>query len=435
MNWNRLWLLLIPAALAGIFLLPNLQRTVNIAPGDGGAARGHVLSAGELPPLPEPEAPTSSNAVFGANGPDAAAPTFQSGQVGAGTPKQKPLLNPPEAVQAVYLTSWTAGSLSRLNSLIDLVDKDERLNAMVIDIKDYSGYLAYKTGVPEAKASGAEDDLRIADINGVLRRLHNKNIYVIGRISVFQDPVLAKYRPEWAVQSSAGGVWKDRKGLSWLDPGAKPVWDYDLAIAKDALERGFDEVNFDYIRFPSDGDLAAIIYPFSGGSTPARETIREFFKYLRENLPGAKTSADIFGLATIATDDLGIGQVIEDAYRYFDYVAPMVYPSHYASGFIGYKNPAAYPYEVVKHSLEGALLKRQALVNSTSTAPEIGLPAQAGKLRPWLQVFDLGATYDNTKVEAQIRAVQEVLNNATSSDAWSGWMLWDPKNTYQGYLR
>lgn len=422
---NRLWLLLIPAALAGVFLLSNLERTISIAP-EGDVA--YAIPSDELPPLPEPEAPTSSNVVLDANG----------------TPRQEPLPNPPESVQAIYLTSWTAGAQSRLNPLIDLVDKDERLNAVVIDIKDYSGYLAYKTDIPEAKVSGAEDNLRIADINEVIKRLHDRNIYVIGRISVFQDPVLAGYRPEWAVQSPEGSVWKDRKGLLWLDPGAKPVWDYNLAIAKDALERGFDEVNFDYIRFPSDGNLTAIIYPFSGGNTSARAIIREFFKYLRENLPEAKISADIFGLTTVAADDLGIGQVIEDAYRYFDYVAPMVYPSHYASGFIGYKNPAAYPYEVVKHSLESALLRRQSLLatNSeqttngpaSSTPPTTG-PLPVGKLRPWLQVFDLGATYDQTMVEAEIRAVEEVLKNASGSDAWAGWMLWDPKNSYQGYLR
>lgn len=404
------WLLLVPAVAAGVFLLSNLERTVSITTGGGAVS---VFLPDKLPSLPEPQMPPA----------DGVAP------VANGTPKQKPLADPPASVRAIYLTSWTAGAADRLNSLLDLVDRDEDLNAVVIDIKDYSGYLAYSTEVPEAKASGAEDDLRIADINGMIKRLHDKNIYIIGRISVFQDPIFAKYRPEWAIQSSTGGIWKDRKGLFWLDPGAKPVWDYNLAIAKDALERGFDEINFDYIRFPSDGNLRAVVYPFSGGNVSARNTIRDFFKYLRENLPEAKISADIFGLATVAADDLGIGQVIEDAYEYFDYVAPMVYPSHYAGDFIGYKNPAEHPYEVVKYSLESALLRRQALVNSTSTE------VKAGKLRPWLQVFDLGATYNRPMVKAQIRAVEETLNNATGSDAWAGWMLWDPQNIYQGYIQ
>jgi hypothetical protein len=406
-------LFLIPVAAAGVFLLAGSERTLTVS-------RNNPNNP-DLPRLPESEPPTESLAgvVLGADGLPAR----------AGAPKQKPLPDPPAAARAVYLTGWTAGSGARLESLVDLVDRDERLNAMVIDIKDYSGRVSYRTEVPEAKASGAESELRIADMNGVIKRLHDKNIYVIGRITVFQDPILAKYRPEWAVQSASGGVWRDRKGLSWLDAGAKPVWDYNIALAKDALERGFDEVNFDYIRFPSDGDLAAAVYPFSGPNPPRREIIRGFFKYLRENLPGAKISADIFGLTTVAEDDLGIGQMIEDAYAYFDYVAPMVYPSHYASGFNGYKNPAAHPYEVVKHSLEGALLRRQALANSTSTA------GAAGKLRPWLQVFDLGAVYDKDMVEAQIRAVEEALNNAAGSGAGAGWMLWDPKNVYQGYIR
>jgi hypothetical protein len=409
---SRLLFLFIPAALAGVFLMPNLKKTLVIIP-ESGAPPGTHLLASTLLYSPEAEAPTSS---LGAT------------VIKTGVPKQKPLADPPQSVYAIYLTAGTAGIQNRLNALIDLVAGDEKLNAMVIDIKDYSGYLAYSAEVAEAQASGAEKEIKIPDINEVLKRLHEKNIYVIGRISVFQDPVLAAYRPEWAVQSSAGGIWKDRKGLSWLDPGAKPVWDYNLAIAKDALDRGFDEINFDYIRFPSDGDLKIVKYPFSD-ARPRREVIREFFKYLRENLGDAKISADVFGLTTVASDDLGIGQVIEDAYEYFDYVAPMVYPSHYASGFIGYKNPAAYPYEVVKHSLESALQKRRALINSTSTLPKIG------KLRPWLQVFDLGAIYNRSMVVAQMRAVAEVLDSDAEAGVGAGWMLWDPSNNYRGYIQ
>lgn len=413
------------AVIIGVFLLSDLEKSISIVP-EG----GNILALNESLLLPQSDVLPADDTAFSAEG----------------TPKQKPLSDPPELVKAVYITSWTAGTASRLNSILNLIDRDEDLNAVVIDIKDYSGYLAYSADIPETKKSGAENNLRISDINGIIKLFHDKNIYVIGRISVFQDPVLAKYRPELAVQSSAGGVWKDNKGLLWLDPGAKQVWDYNLAIARDALDRGFDEINFDYIRFPSDGNLDTAVYTFSGGNKSARETIRNFFKYLRENLREAKISADIFGLATVAEDDLGIGQMIEDAYEYFDYVAPMVYPSHYASGFIGYKNPAAYPYEVVKYSLENALLKRQALISSfsSSSSKTVVDSLSVGKLRPWLQVFDLGAVYDRKMVEAQIRAVDETLNNAAASQTsvgsdkeavGAGWMLWDPKNTYEGYIQ
>ena len=140
---------------------------------------------------------------------------------------------------------------------------------------------------------------------------------------------------------------KDKSGLSWIDPAAKESWDYNIDIAKDALNKGFDELNFDYVRFPSDGNLKDMSFPFWDEETPKHLIIRQFFKYLRQELSDAKISIDLFGLSTVSSDDLGVGQVIEDAFEYSDYVCPMVYSSHYAYGFIGFENPAEYPYEVV----------------------------------------------------------------------------------------
>ena len=304
----------------------------------------------------------------------------------------------------------SSGTPSRIDYIIVLIDKTE-LNAIVVDIKDYSGYVGYDTDI-EGVAKYKAEQIRIRKINTFIKRLHDKNIYVIGRVTVFQDPVLAKARPDLAVQNSVTGeVWTDKKGLSWLDPASKDVWDYNIKIAKDALNRGFDEINFDYIRFPSDGDLDATKYSHYDETKPKQETIKEFFTYLRSNLPGAKISADLFGLSTIRDDDMGIGQIIEYAYEFFDYVAPMVYPSHYGVGFLGYKNPADYPYEVVKYSVESAMVKLKA-----SGAP-------TSKLRPWLQDFDLGADYGEEEVKAQIKALEDAGLN-------DGWMLWDPSNVY-----
>ncbi|MEK7212593.1 MAG: putative glycoside hydrolase [Patescibacteria group bacterium] len=392
--------------------------------------------------VPSPSSPESSLPVV----PEAQEPVAPTPHPAInGFPKQTPLPNPPEVVKAIYITSWVAGGSQLMPSLIKFVDEDPELNGVVVDIKDYSGYVAYKTGVPEIAASGAEKQLRIADINKLIYDLHAKDIYVVGRVSVFQDPVLAKARPEWALHSSstglpagqAGKLWLDNKGLAWMDVAAQPVWDYHVALAKDALSRGFDEINFDYIRFPSDGNLDVIQYPFWDGKTSRSKVIRGFFEYLRTNLPGAKISVDLFGLATAADGDLGIGQLIEDAYASFDFVSPMVYPSHYAAGFIGYKNPAAYPYEVIKYSMEKAVAKRDAwiLKQPTSTPLAAGLPAQAGKLRPWLQAFDLGATYNRSMIDLEIKAVEDVLKNASSSGQYTGWLLWDPSNRYQGYKR
>lgn len=372
-------------------------------------------------------------------------PVLPSGDL----PNQPQLAAPAEDIRAIYLTGWSAGSGKKMNEVVDLIKRTE-LNGVVIDIKDYSGYLSYKTDIPEAEASGAHGEIRIAKPNTLIKKLHDENIYVIGRISVFQDTILAKAHPEWALKDKiTGNLWEDQKGLAWMDPAAEPVWNYVESIAKDALARGFDEVNFDYIRFASDGLLGNIEYPFwqktrtgadltRTNAETKQEVIRNFFRHLREQLGGARMSADLFGLATVNKDDLGIGQAIEDAYKYFDYVSPMVYPSHYAGGFIGYKKPATAPYEVIKYSMDKAA---ERLVNyydnndnygnngSSSTVVSRGVSSGA-KLRPWLQDFDLGADYTSEMVRKEILAVYDSLKNGTTTGAYAGWLLWDPRNVY-----
>ena len=326
------------------------------------------------------------------------------------------LKNPPLIVKGIYATSWSAGNSKKINELISIIKKNN-LNSIVIDIKDYSGYLAYDIPIEEAKIAGALSQTKIKSINELIQKLHSENIYVIARVTVFQDPVFAKAYPQHAIKNkSTGQIWKDNKGLSWIDPASKNYWNYIIKISRDASNRGFDEINFDYIRFPSDGDLKNITYPFWDEKTPQKEIIKEFFSYLRKELNDIKISADVFGLTTIASgSDLGIGQIIEDAYLNFDAVCPMIYPSHFASGSFGYKNPADYPYEVIRSSLEEALRKIQ---NTTSSKSLI---------RPWLQVFDLGARYDNKKIQDQIKATEEVLAN---TNYYGGYLLWDPKNIY-----
>jgi hypothetical protein len=221
---------------------------------------------------------------------------------------------------------------------------------------------------------------------------------------------------------SSSTLWLDHKKLAWIDPASKEAWDYNIAIAKDAAERGFDELNFDYIRFASDGNLSDMTFPHytrTGADLTRTEVIKSFFKYLREELPNIKISADIFGLVTVNYDDMGIGQVLEDIFPYFDYISPMVYPSHYAKGFLGYKNPALYPYEVVKYSMDSALKRLKSY--------EYGVMSNA-KLRPWLQDFDLGADYDAEMIQKQIQAVYDAASS--TPEIINGFLLWDPKNIY-----
>ncbi len=319
----------------------------------------------------------------------------------------------PDRVKAVYMSSWVAGTKNMRQKIIDMIDRTE-INAIVIDIKDYTGNISY-----EPNDSVLHDQKtwtkRISDIETLIDDLHGRNIYIIGRVAVFQDPFFVKAHPEYAVKKASDktALWADRKGIHWLDAGAEPVWEYTVAIAKDAYAIGFDEINFDYIRFPSDGNMKDIYYPISE-SKEKSEVLESFFIYLSENLRTGETpiptSADLFGMTTSNTDDLGIGQVLEKALPYFDFIAPMVYPSHYPATWHGFKNPAEHPYDVIKISMSDAYDRAVAMGESPK------------KLRPWLQDFNLGAQYTPERVRAQITATYDI--------GLDSWMLWDPANTY-----
>lgn len=327
----------------------------------------------------------------------------------------------PKAVRAVYMTSWVAGTKSLRGHIVSLIDATE-LNAVVIDIKDYSGHIAFPVDDPTVSKYGASEK-RFPDVREFVGELHKKGVYVIGRITVFQDPFLAKARPDLAVkkESDTSTLWKDYKGLSYIDPGAEEGWKYIAALARASYALGFDELNFDYIRFPSDGNMRDIYFPWSetrmsgDASLGKAAVLRDFFRFLRESLSdihdqGAALSADLFGMTTTNTDDLNIGQILEYAEPSFDFIAPMVYPSHYPPGFHGFSNPNNNAYEVVKYSMDSAVTR---LIAASST-PD--------KLRPWLQDFDYGGTYDAAKVRAQIQATYDA--------GLSSWMLWDPSNKY-----
>ncbi|NLA08200.1 MAG: hypothetical protein GX873_00680 [Parcubacteria group bacterium] len=351
------------------------------------------------------------------------------------TPKK--LTNPPKNIKAIYLTANTASDEKRMDEIIDLANKKE-INAVVIDLKDYSGHILFDTKSEYLKKFETEDIL-IKDLKTLINKLHKNGIYVIARITVFQDPVLAEKRPDLAVKSKKanGAIWKDNKGLAWIDPAAPEAWNYILVISKSVMQYGFDEINFDYVRFPSDGLLSDMSFPYYDGVKEKREVLKEFFKYLSDNLRplGIKISADVFGLTTVFNHDMNIGQVLEDTLLYFDYVCPMVYPSHYASGFLGYKNPANYPYEVIKYSLDTAQIR----INKFKEEKLAENPYQnlrIAVLRPWLQNFDLGAVYDASMIIKQKEAVYDSLcpnwkiEGFDNCSNYNGWFLWDPKNIY-----
>ncbi|MCX6731772.1 MAG: hypothetical protein NTX55_02165 [Candidatus Parcubacteria bacterium] len=307
-------------------------------------------------------------------------------------------LKTPESVRGIYMTSWVASDKKWRQGLVDLIDATE-LNAVVVDVKDYTGEISIEKRIP--------------DIKDFIAELHAKNIYAIARIAVFQDPLLVKKNPGLAAQKKDGtGVWKDRKGLPWLDPCSQEVWDYIVKIGKDSEKVGFDELNFDYIRFASDGDMKNINYTHCPEKFIMSDVIKDFSSYLKENLQstGVPLSIDVFGFVTTHSDDLNIGQILEKIEPSFDYICPMVYPSHYPKTFDGYKNPADHPYEIISEAM------------ASSTVRLLAASSTPSKIRPWLQDFDLGATYDASMVRKEKQAVYD--------SGLNSWLLWDPANKY-----
>ncbi len=318
----------------------------------------------------------------------------------------------PEDVRGLYMTSWIASRPDLRTRIIQQIEDTPNLNSIIIDIKDDTGKISFKSEDPLLQEIGSTEN-RISDIDILLTELNEKGIYIIGRIAVFQDPFLIHVWPEEAVKKSSESedLWLDRKKIGWIDPGSKKTWDYVATLAEESYKRGFDEINFDYIRFPSDGNMREIYYPLSSGKVKS-EVMESFFQYIYERLEPQNivTSADIFGMTAVNTDDLGIGQILEKTVPYFDYISPMVYPSHFPSGWAGISDPAGEPYAVIKKSMERAYER------------VVAMGEDPKKLRPWLQDFNLGAVYTSELVRAQIQALEDI--------GIYSWLMWSPRNVY-----
>lgn len=314
---------------------------------------------------------------------------------------------PRNDVRAIYLTGASAGDPAFLQHVYELA-ATSTINAVVIDVKDNSGRTTYPSALPAVNEIGAAS-AQIADLGQLLLECEQRGIYTIGRLVVFADPRLAQARPDLAVQTADGRVWRDQAGSAWLNPHSSAAWDYNLAIAAEVASLGCREIQFDYVRFPSDGNLSAIRYPVTLDLRPA-EVIEAFLGRARQVLApyGAFIAADVFGLVTSFSSDMLIGQVLENVARQVDFVCPMMYPSHYARGNYGIPDPDADPYLTIRTGLSHALAR---------------LDGWDGvMLRPWLQDFSWRHRYGPDEVRAQIRAAGEL--------GVHGFMLWNASNVY-----
>lgn len=333
------------------------------------------------------------------------ASTVQVGQVMTHNVSLQPFI-----AKAIYLNADTIATPGRLTPLIELIERTE-LNAVVIDVKaDNSGSVLYNSELPLVRELGTANPV-IPNLEGLVTTFKEKNIYTIARISVFWDEAVTGAKPDWALQSkkAPGQVWLDGSGKRWSNPYNPQVRDYNIAVAREVAAAGFNEVQFDNLHFPSDGELEDIEFGPDAVGKKRTDAIAEFLQkaYAELSPLGVYVAVDTFGLTAYVQDDMGVGHNFELLAAYVDYVCPSIYPALFGDGFMNFPKPAEQPFEIVAETLRTSTLR-------LGTAP--------ARIRPWLQDFSGKVVYDAAKVRLEIDAAEQ--NGAV------GWMLWNFGNTY-----
>jgi hypothetical protein len=309
----------------------------------------------------------------------------------------------PKFVRGVHISLGIAASKSRMNEFMNLTSKG--LNTLEIDVKDENGEVGYTVGAPAlAKKIGATRNYY--DAKKLVADAHAAGIYVIGRVVCFEDPILSNKLPQHAIRTTAGGVWKNASGLGWTNEYDPFVWNYLIALSKSAANMGFDEIQYDYVRFPTDGNVSDAVWPHKVNE-PYANTIYRFLKKARAAIKpmGVNISANVFGLS--AHSELNIGQNPTMIGPLLDAISPMAYPSHYGRGEYNLTNPDDSP---------------GATVTFTMGDFRAALPSTKTEIRPWLQDFSMGRTYTLADVVAQI--------NAAERGGAKGWLLWNADVQY-----
>ena len=329
----------------------------------------------------------------------------------------------PEKVRGIYITGPVSGSPELFNNILDSAAATE-INTVVIDFKDDEGRITANIDTPTVTEIGA-CRAYMKDAESLIASLKERGLYVIARVVAFRDPYLAEKKPEWSLHLADGSLYRDRQGMAWVDPYRKEVWDYLMEVGTAAKELGFDEVQFDYIRFSTESSMNNVV--FDEAVTQGRsktDVITEFVKYAYENLAsqGLFVSADVFGtIIGSEIDANAVGQIYTEMAKHLDYICPMIYPSHYGDGNFGIEHPDTQPYDTIL----AALQKSRTVLEAA--AEEDGHVSNQAIVRPWLQ--DFTATwlthhieYGDNEIAAQIQAVKDA--------GYDEWMLWSAANRY-----
>ncbi|MDP2851350.1 MAG: putative glycoside hydrolase [Sulfuricurvum sp.] len=311
--------------------------------------------------------------------------------------------------KALYLSSFGATHGKIMGNAKEII-KNTEINALVIDIKMDRGQIAFATTNPIANKIGAQELILFKDIKKFTSDLRKEGIYSIARIVTFKDTPLITAYPQWGVRKSDGSLFKDKEGLYWIDPSQKKSWDYMISIAEETAKAGFDEIQFDYVRFP---DAKGVKFSVENTQAERVKAISGFLEAARTRLTPYNVfiSADIFGYVSWHNADIEIGQRVDALSPYVDYLSPMLYPSGFNAGIPGHPDPVKANYEVVKQSLDKALEK-------SGTSPLA--------YRPWLQAFR------DYAFDRRIYGAKEIREQIAASEAFGscGWILWNPRNVY-----
>jgi len=322
----------------------------------------------------------------------------------------------PFTPKGLYLSFYGIGDRKLREDALDLLRETE-LNTLVIDMKGDRAMIPCRSSIPLATEIGAQKIITVKDMSGLIHSFKNEGIYTIARIVVFKDNLLANHRPDLAVKDLQGRIWHDREGLAWVDPFKEEVWEYNIQIAVEAAQQGFDEIQFDYVRFP---DALPVQFSMPNTMENRVKAISGFLMEARKRLSPHNVflSADIFGYVCWNLNDTSIGQTLESVAPHLDYLSPMLYPSGFQYGIPGYRTPTAHPFEIVYLTLKKAQER-------TGLSPS--------RFRPWLQAFRDYAFdrrfFEEREIREQIEGVERFGSH--------GWLLWNPQNIYsrQGLKR